>query len=198
MAPVRARSGPVVARRGLAGLGGLVLLLAACAGDLVAMKTGFRNPRLGYTIARPSEEAGEWRRVDLEGADLAFRGPGGATMSLLARCGQARPVNPAILARNLLIGVGDREIERAAPVAHAGHPGWEQVVRVRGDGTPLTLKTVTVATQRCVFDWVLTAGSDFAALEPVFDQWWASFRAEPGPAAEEAPPRAVAGGEEVP
>jgi hypothetical protein len=124
-----------------------VAFAAGCAGDLAMGEDGYRHRRHGYTVSVP---APEWERVSVDGATLAFR-RGRETMSLQSRCG--RPVaTPAIMARQLLIGIEDRDLRQAGPVAVDGRDGWTQTFDARTEGGPVRVKTVTLVAGRCTFD----------------------------------------------
>ena len=151
-----------------------VALAAGCTGDLALGEEGYWHRRHGYTVGVP---APAWERVSVDGATLAFR-RGRETMSLQSRCG--RPVaTPAIMARQLVIGVADRDLRQAGPVTVDGRDGWVQTFDVRGEGGPVRVKTVTLVAGRCTFDWTLAGSVDFAVAERAFDAWWQSFRLAP-------------------
>jgi hypothetical protein len=159
-----------------------VAFAAGCAGDLALGEEGYRHRRHGYTVGVPEPV---WERVSIDGATLAFR-RGRETMSLQSRCG--RPVaTPAIMARQLVIGIGDRELHRAGPVTVDGREGWAQTFDARAEGGSVRVKTVTLVAGRCTFDWTLAGSADFAGAERSFDAWWQSFRLTPGAVAEGGP-----------
>jgi hypothetical protein len=99
-------------------------------------------------------------------------------MSMQSRCG--RPVaHPAIMARSLLLGIRDRSLRQAGPIAVAGRNGWSQTFDTRSDGVSVRVKTVTVVIDGCTYDWTLAAVGDFAPAERAFDAWWGTFRLDP-------------------
>ena len=161
------------ARAAASGLLPGLLLATACAGDLMAIDGGYRHRRHGYLIDAP--QGGDWEEVRVEGAVLAFRWSGRGTISLQSRCG--RPVaDPAVMARQLVIGVKDRTLRQGGPVVVAGRSGWSQTFDTVHDGAAVRVKTVTLVEDRCIFDWTLAATGSFEAAEPDFDAWWSSFR----------------------
>ncbi len=149
-----------------------LLVVSACAAEVVRDGSIYRHRRLGYTIAAPDER---WSRIDVEGSVLAFRAPDGATMSMLTRCQKSDAV-AAVLARQLLIGVEDRTLRQAGPVLIAGRNGWGQLFEVRNGTRTARLKTITVVVDQCVVDWVLVGTSDFGVVERSFDAWWSTFQ----------------------
>ena len=154
-----------------AALGLTLLLLPACARDLVAEDGGWRSTQEGYRIGEPG--AG-WERFDLEGAALAFRHGGSETMSLQARCG--RPVaSPGIMARHLMIGIPERTLREAHPVSVAGHSGWAQIFDARLEGRTVRVQTVTVVTSGCAYDFLVVTADDSEPAQRVFEAWVDSF-----------------------
>jgi hypothetical protein len=161
----------------IAVVGALGLLVAsACAGPIAKVDGGYRHRSLDYSIGRP--EGPGWERVAVKGADLTFRGPGGAAMSLQSRCG--RPVATAeLMARHLVIGFRERALVAATPVAIDGRSGWSQSFDTRGKGGAARVKTVTLVAGSCSFDWVLVTHAAEPAAEAAFDAWWGGFRLDP-------------------
>jgi hypothetical protein len=152
----------------------LLLLFLACASDLVAVGGGYRDRRLGYTIGSPEGASGGWQRVAVDGAALAFRRSGPDTMILQTHCGG--PVaDPALMARQLVIGVRDRTLRQAGPVAIDTHPGWSQTFDTLQEGVAVRVKTVTLVVDDCTFDWVLASAGSFESAEVAFDAWTRSF-----------------------
>jgi hypothetical protein len=164
----------------------LCACLLACAGDLVEIggendrggtlesrKLGFRISNLAVQgeVGDPAPE-----RIDLEGADLAYRDAAGSVFSLGTRCRNTRaPI--AILARHLTIGTPREAILAAGPVELKGDPGWVQTFDSHEASVSLRIKAVTLAGGRCVYDWMLVSpgAEPFARAEPLFDGWWQSF-----------------------
>jgi len=154
-----------------AALGLTLLLLPACARDLVAENGGWRSTQEGYRIGEPG--AG-WERFDLEGAALAFRHGGSETMSLQARCG--RPVaSPAIMARHLMIGIPERTLRQAGPVLVGGRSGWAQTFDARLEGRTVRIQTLTLVTSGCAYDFLVVAAGDPEPARQVFEAWVESF-----------------------
>lgn len=153
----------------------LVLLagLAGCASAPVLRDGLYRDPVRGWRIASPGEG---WRRIALDGAVLAFRGPDGSTLALAERC-HIPMAEPSVLARHLWIGSGVR-LREAAPDAVAGRSAWAQTLEAP-DGTEV--RTVTMATRDCVFDWALSGTQLDARTVEAFERWVQSFTL--GPAA---------------
>ncbi len=159
----------------------------------------YHHSEPGYRIghpggARTAGTATGWKRIDVEGADLAFRevapvaGQRPALMLLMSECGRGAD-NLWLVARQLLIGLGDRALVRAAPMAHRGLPGWTQVFDTLSEGVAVRVKTVSVRSDGCTFDWALVAPRPFRVAEQQFDAWWASFERVQEPASDSAASR---------
>jgi hypothetical protein len=135
---------------------------------------------LGYSIEAP---AAGWQPLQVEGADLAFRGPGGFTQSVSSRC-DTPLAGPRTLARHLVVGLPDRSRLEARAVEGDGRPGWLQRYELKLDATTRRLTTVTVVMGRCVVDFVLVEPGAEPGSEAEFERWWGSFRwaAQPGSA----------------
>jgi hypothetical protein len=152
-------------------------LAQACASELTVVNGRLEHGQQGYSVALPSPSS--WKRVSVEGAVVAFRGPGRTLMSLQSRCG--RPLaHPQILARELMIGLPPRHILEAGPVAVGPWQGWTQTFETQEKGEEVRVKTVTLVARRCIFDWVLSSNDGFASAAPDFDAWWQSFELQPG------------------
>jgi len=144
----------------------------------------YEHDELGYRIARPdtlgSDGSRSWQRVSVEGADLAFEQTAPepdhrpAMMVLISECGRGAD-NPSLIARQLLIGIRDRALRQAAPVALRGDPGWMQIFDTLHEGVAVRVKTISVRSDDCTFDWALVAPGPFRAAEREFDVWWSSF-----------------------
>ena len=152
-------------------------LVLACNGSPVVSSEGggFRHPTLGYSVGPPGLTM---QRIRVDDTDLAFRDTAGTSWSVLSQCGRAT-ARPAILARHLTIGLGERQLQQAGPVQHAGLEGWSQVVDVLADAIPLRLTTVTLVQGRCTFDFIQSARRDTVVDVEAFERWWRSF--SPGP-----------------
>jgi hypothetical protein len=150
---------------------GVTLLLAGCARDLVAERGGWRSPREGFWIGNP--DAG-WQRFHLEGADLAFRQGGNASMSLQARCDHL-VTSPAIMARHLMIGIPERTLRQAGPFLVAGRSGWTQTFDARLEGRTVRIQTVTLVTAGCSYDLILVAAGDPEPAQRAFEAWVEGF-----------------------
>jgi len=108
-------------------------------------------------------------------------------------------------ARELLIGLEDREIVEEGPVLVDGAPGWAILAHATSEGRAAGLRTVTRRLGDCSLDWILVfpfedqalAEGRVRGLEEDFSDWWSSFRvteAEPGSGVEPDPATSLQGG----
>jgi len=151
------------------------------------------NRELGYFIDAPrsagstvdaqgtSKSAASpqrWESIRVSGADLAYRGSDGSLMTLLSECRAVAEARPGLLARQLLIGLGERELVASHPIALRGNPGWQQVFRTLDGSTQLEVRSVTIRGSRCTFDcvWVGRVGAESVRD---FERWWSSFERDP-------------------
>jgi hypothetical protein len=178
LACARMAGGIGAARR--AALAGALLgaaLFAACAsGELLARDGRLVHRSYGFSVPDAALADPAWQRTRVRRTQLAYERAGGARLSLYTECDRT-PTTPQVLARSLLIGIGEHVLRQSGPVALGELPGWSQVVDVEQDGQVRRIKTVTLLAPRCSYDFLLVAGEDFEALEPGFDAWWNGFEA---------------------
>jgi hypothetical protein len=157
------------------------VLAAACAGPIALEGERWRARESGASVADLAALGSGWRRVESEGALLAYRHEAGARAGWLRQCrGASAGARPE--AHALLVRLADPRVEREGAVQMAGREAWMVVASALEAERAVTLKTVTrVAADACTDDFVLVAGEDFAGREGDFDRWWASFaEGEPG------------------
>jgi len=161
--------------------------LAGCRPPLMVVDGGqLRQRELGYRIDPPGDPAeGRWRRIDVDGADVAWTLESDAearasaiNISLSSTC-RKTAAKAAVLSRQLALGTAQGKRLASEPVTLGPAEGWSQSFETREEGVALRVKTVTLLSGGCVYDWVLvTPASDvFQRIEPGFDAWWRSFEA---------------------
>lgn len=161
--------------------------LAGCAGS-GGNSLRLEHSDLGYSIPNPghveSTEQAVWQFVDVKNADFAYRGPGDSMMAISSRCAESQ-TDPAVLGRQLLIGLPDRTRLSSERFDFAGGHAYSQIVKSGKDADSVRTKTVTLVRAGCVIDWVLAAAEYSAQVEAAFDLWWRGFDpgAMPAPAA---------------
>jgi hypothetical protein len=177
-----------------------LVTVGGCASWFVPRSVGdtYYNSERGYRIARLDAGTQGWKAIGVEGADLAYQqsapeeGQGAALAALISECGRGAD-NLSVVARQLLIGIRNRAVRRAAPVALRGSPGWMQVFDTIQDGAAIRVKTISLRDEGCTFDWVLIAPGAFRAVEDQFDLWWSSFVRDDPAGGEESAGTGLAG-----
>ncbi|MEE2662906.1 MAG: hypothetical protein VX681_02210 [Myxococcota bacterium] len=173
--PRRQTGSRVVALASIAGLwvgvGCQSALLPASGGRWV-------HPQLGYTVDAPAVSPLVWEALAIDGADLAYRHRDGSSLALMSECARG-PAPPSLLARQLLIGIGERELIASHPIELGPDSGWKLVFRTLEEEREFTVRAVTLAAGSCTFDWLWVA-TGRPAEAVWFDQWWESFQREGG------------------
>lgn len=121
-----------------------------------------------------------WRRVWLEGNDLAFSEEGtGRALSVNATCkGHDDPPLP-VLTRHLLMGFTERQELTSFLIAMDGREALRSRYLAKMDGVPVELELVVLKKDNCVFDFSYVAPPGLAAERmPDFDALLAGFESE--------------------
>ena len=162
-------------------LGLLVPLAAGCASRGLTDE-GFRHRDHGYRLPHPPAAEGvRWRVVSVEDAHVAYVSADDAYMAHDSRCNEPDD-DPAVLGRQLLVGLGTRERIESNDFDFAGGRAFSQLVEaVDETGERVRTRTVTLVRAGCVFDWLLVAAPDHPAHEADFEAWWRSFDPSNGP-----------------
>jgi len=146
----------------------------SCAGPPLPPSGGrWEHPGHRYFIDAPRVSPESWSAVLIEGADLAYVRSDGASLTLLSDCARAM-APPWLLARQLLIGVADRELLVSEPLELGGDPGWRLVFRTWQEEREVTVRAITLVGGGCSFDWVWVAPGR-PDEPPWFEAWWSSF-----------------------
>jgi len=134
------------------------------------------HPQLGYSVAAPSVSPLVWEARVMDGADMGYRHRDGSSLALMSDCARGS-APPALRARQLLIGTGERELIASHPVDLGSDSGWKLGFRTLDRGSEVTVRAVTLISDSCTFDWLWVAAG--RPVEPVwFDEWWESFERE--------------------
>lgn len=124
------------------------LLLTGCGGGRF-LNGAYLDEAKGFRVALPPG----WERVQVEGADLALRGPGGAvTLAVAASCPPAEEAEPPILTRHLFFGLRQRELLRQEPVSVDGATGLQTLLRAKVAGAPILVQAVVIRRGNCLYD----------------------------------------------
>lgn len=155
-----------------------IVLAAGC--SVKRIDNGVYHSPKGYRVAIPGPA---WTHVVDSPADLELRHLGSAgTIAANATCegavtGRARDV----LARQLLIGIQDRQVIERDEVDVAGRPAARTLVDARQEGSQarVRIETIVLSDKRCVYDLVHVAAPDaFADTRADFTRFVDSFRTD--------------------
>ena len=164
-----------------------IVCVLLAAGAVACASSGFRSgiytdDETGYSIPDPNlvsaAEGLIWSRESVNGTDLAFRGPDDAFLAISSHC-DATELSPAVLGRQLLVGLKDRKLSLREEFEFAGGKAFRQIVdAVDKAGDSVRTNTVTLVRAGCVVDWMLVAKGPMPEVEASFDRWWRAF--DPG------------------
>lgn len=160
------------------GLVPAIVLASGCA--VKRIDNGVYHSSKGYRVAIPG---GAWTPVADSPADLELRHrASGGVIAANATCdGTSHRRSPRLLARQLLIGVRDREVVERGEVQVGGRPAVRDVIDVRQEGSParVRIETIVLTDERCVYDFMHVASpAAFAAGHGDFARFVDSFRTE--------------------
>ncbi len=128
--------------------------------------------RKGGLEVRVGPVPAEWRRVSIEGADLAFRDDGRSGSALFdVRCGSRSDDAPlSALTQHLIIGTTEREYDAQDTVPFDRREALHTLLRAKLDGVPMQYDIYVMKKDGCIYDLVYVAppgrfGEGAAAFE---------------------------------
>jgi hypothetical protein len=149
----------------------LVVALSGCAHgdsfDGAVLRKGDLAVRLGPL-------APNWRRIDVEGADLAFHDDAREASTLFdVRCGHRDDDAPlSVLTDHLIMGTTERQFDTQETVPFDGREALRSVLRAKLDGVPMQYEIYVMKKDGCVYDIVYVASPDrFAQGTPDFERF---------------------------
>jgi hypothetical protein len=103
-----------------------------------------------------------WRRVEVDGADLAFRDDARDGSALFdVRCrGRDDDAPLAILTQNLIMGTTDRDFESQEVVPFDRREAMHTRLRAKLDGVPMQYDIYVMKKDGCLYDLVFVAPPD--------------------------------------
>jgi hypothetical protein len=165
-------------------------LLASCA-HASAFEDGVLSK--GDTRLRAGPVPPGWRRIQVDGADLAFRDEArSGSMLLDVRCDRRDDDAPlAALTAHLIIGTTEREFESQDVLPFDRREAMRSVLSAKLDGVPMKFDIYVTKKDGCVYDLVYVAPPDrFAAGDGDFRRFADGLATLPSPRAAEARPSA--------
>jgi hypothetical protein len=135
------------------------MLLAGCAHEEAFQQGVLRKGDLRVEVGPvPST----WRRVDVDGADLAYRDDGRSGSALFdVRCGARDDDAPlSILTQNLIMGTTQRDFESQEIVPFDRREALHSKLHARLDGVPMQYDIYVMKKDGCIYDLVYVAPPD--------------------------------------
>lgn len=127
-----------------------------------------------------------WRRIHVEGADLAFRDdPREASALFNVRCGRRDDDAPlSALTDHLIMGTTAREVDHQETIPFDGREAMRTLVRAKLDGVPMQYEIYVMKKDGCVYDIVYVAPPGrFADGAPDFERFTQGVHAVSSPRA---------------
>ena len=135
----------------------------------------------GHGIQFQTGEApGSWRRIDVNGALLAFRDDAReATVAVNGRCGRdAEDVPLQALTGHLFLEFNDRKLLEQRVVAMDGREALRTTLTAKLDGVRKAFATYVLKKDGCVYDLLyISRPETFSAGLPQFEAFVSGFRA---------------------
>jgi hypothetical protein len=113
-----------------------------------------------------------WARIEVEGADIAYRDEGREGSTLFdVRCrGRDGDAPLSALTEHLIMGTTAREVERQETIAFDGREAMHTVMNAKLDGVPMQYDLFVMKKDGCVYDLVYVAPPDhFPQGAPSFE-----------------------------
>jgi hypothetical protein len=132
----------------------------------------------GRESFRTGDVPATWRRVQLEGVQLAFHDDASnGSITVHAQCGRdADDVPLSALTKHLLIGFTEREFTREDTIPFDGREALHTEVFAKLDGVRLGLSIYVLKKDGCVYDLVYVAAPDrYPTGLPAFDSFVRGF-----------------------
>jgi hypothetical protein len=150
----------------------LLALAAAACGHAEAFEDGVLHK--GDLTVRLGPVPAQWRRVSLDGADLAFRDDAHAASALFdVHCDRRDGDAPlTALTAQLIMGTTQRDFENQQVVPFDEREALHTTLRAKLDGVPMQYDIYVMKKDGCVYDLVYVALPDsFGAGAPDFERF---------------------------
>jgi hypothetical protein len=125
-----------------------------------------------------------WRRIEVGGADLAFRDPSREGSALFdVGCGRHDDDAPlSVLTEHLIMGTTEREFDTQEVIPFDGREAMHSLLRAKLDGVPMRYDIYVLKKDGCVYDVVYVAPPDrFPAGSGEFERFAGGLHAASSP-----------------
>jgi hypothetical protein len=138
--------------------------------------------RKGALTVRVGPVPDEWRRVRIDGADLAYRDqPRDGSALFDVRCGRSADAPLAVLTEHLIMGTTDRDFVHQDTVPFDQREALHTLMRAKLDGVPMQYDIFVMKKDGCVYDLVYVAPSvHFAAGAADFERFATALHVSSG------------------
>jgi hypothetical protein len=126
-----------------------------------------------------------WRRIAVDGADLAYRDDAqGGSVLFDVRCGHHDDDAPlSVLTGHLIMGTTDRAFDAEDTIPFDGREAMHTLLRAKLDGVPMQYDIYVMKKDGCVYDLVYVAPpGSFAGGAAAFEPFATGLRTEGTPA----------------
>jgi hypothetical protein len=114
--------------------------------------------RKGELTVRVGPVPPEWRRVRIDGADLAYRDqPREGSVLFDVRCGRSADAPLTVLTEHLIMGTTDRDFVHQETLPFDEREALHTLMRAKLDGVPMQYDIYVMKKDLCVFDLVYVA-----------------------------------------
>jgi|HubBroStandDraft_4_1064222.scaffolds.fasta_scaffold364903_2 hypothetical protein len=125
-----------------------------------------------------------WQRIDVTGADLAFRDSARAGSALFdVGCDRHDDDAPlSVLTEHLIMGTTERQFDTQDVIPFDGREAMHSLLRAKLDGVPMRYDIYVLKKDGCVYDLVYVAPPDrFADGSAEFERFAGGLHAASGP-----------------
>jgi len=168
---------PISARRASIAAVAFAAALNGCAGAPARFDGGvYRDGKVAFRVG---DVPGEWHRVEVDDAALAYRDDRGSSVLVNGQCGlRAEDVPLVALTNQLIMGTTEREYVKEEVVQFDRREARHTILKAKLDGVPLVWDIYVMKKDGCVYDLVFVAqGERFEQGRDGFERFAAGFRA---------------------
>ncbi|MEW6145546.1 MAG: hypothetical protein AB1598_11060 [Thermodesulfobacteriota bacterium] len=120
-----------------------------------------------------------WKRIDIEGGDLAFSNPSNdSTITVNSTCDERKmKYSLKALSESLIVGVKDKKAESRQETQIDGQPALMTVYTGSLNNTPVKIETRVFKMNNCVYDFTYASSpARFDTGAQVFNEFISQFR----------------------
>ncbi len=138
---------------------------------------------LVYTTDETSYRIGalppDWKRIRIEGGDLAFSNPPrDSTITVNSTCDpKKKNYSLKALSESLIIGIKDKKVEKREETMVDGQKALQSLYTGTLNGVPVNIETVVFRKGECIYDFTYASSpGTFESEEVVFNEFVSQFK----------------------